>query len=337
MTESVFVTPQTAAVWRGVREWVPAGGWWQPWRLPAARIATAFSDDMDLLARTPAGVRASLRTDASGLALPVVVPAGPDEPDRRLDVLVDDELVERVDLSPGEQRVEVGLARGDKQVDVWLPQTGPVQVGALELTGAATPTVAPALDRRPRWITYGSSITQASAADGPSLTWPALVARANGWDLTCLGFGGNCHLDPLVARTIAATPAELVSMCLGINIYGGATFSPRTFGPHVCGFVEQVRAAHPGVPLAVITPIYSPGRETTPNAVDLTLVQMRQILAEVVETLVDLGDADLHLVDGLAVLAEQDADRLPDDLHPDTEGYRLMAERLAPVLAQLPR
>ena len=48
------------------------------------------------------------------------------------------------------------------------------------------------------------------------------------------------------------------------------------------------------------------------------------------------GDSNLHLIDGATILSEQEAlDRLPDTLHPDTAGYAIMAERLAPQLAAL--
>ena len=40
-----------------------------------------------------------------------------------------------------------------------------------------------------------------------------------------------------------------------------------------------------------------------------------------------VGDANLHYVDGLEILGPEEAHLLPDDLHPDAEGYRLMGDR----------
>jgi hypothetical protein len=76
--------------------------------------------------------------------------------------------------------------------------------------------------------------------------------------------------------------------------------------------------------LALVSPIYSPPRETTENAVGFTLAAVREEVAAVVETLRARGDRHVHYVDGLRIFGPELAHRLPDDLHPDAEGYRLM-------------
>ena len=58
-----------------------------------------------------------------------------------------------------------------------------------------------------------------------------------------------------------------------------------------------------------------------------SLVRMRQLLQEVVATRVAAGDAAIRYLDGLSLFGAADAHMLPDDLHPNTEGYRLMGER----------
>ena len=73
----------------------------------------------------------------------------------------------------------------------------------------------------------------------------------------------------------------------------------RTFRPAVIGFVHIVREKHPDTPLVVISPIFSPPRETTPNAAESTLTQMRVEVAEAVDAMQDRGDTNLHYVDGL--------------------------------------
>ncbi|MEV0398345.1 SGNH/GDSL hydrolase family protein [Polymorphospora rubra] len=148
-----------------------------------------------------------------------------------------------------------------------------------------------------RWVTYGSSITQCHAAAGPSETWPALVARRLRWDLTRLGFSGECHLDPITARAIAERPADLISLCLGINVYGRGSFGPRTLAGQVSGFVQTIRGAHPSVPIVVISPIISPSRETLPNPAEMTLEDVREAVTGAVTTLRRHGDARLHLVE----------------------------------------
>nr|WP_239063336.1 GDSL-type esterase/lipase family protein [Streptomyces sp. SID13031] len=182
----------------------------------------------------------------------------------------------------------------------------------------------------PRWITYGSSITQCTGAYGPSETWPALVARRHGWDLVALGFAGECHLDPIAARTIRDTPARLISLCLGTNIYGGETFGGRTLPGQVEAFISTVRDGHPHTPIVVITPLPAPSLEGKPNALGLTLDDIRACVELGART---LRDPDLTLIDGRTILSTEEAQALyADDLHPNPDGYRLIADRLAPLL-----
>ena len=212
----------------------------------------------------------------------------------------------------------------DKLIELWLPQHGEVRVSSLEIDDGAK--IAPYEDERPRWVTYGSSISHCRAAESPSLTWPAIVARESGFNLTCLGYGGNCHLEPMLARMIRDLPADFLSMKVGINIQGSGSLSARTFRPAIIGFVRIVREKHPDTPFVVISPIFSPPRETVRNAVELSLSDMRLEVAEAVENLKAQGDSNIHYVDGLKLFGSEYAHMLPDELHPDAEGYKVLAQ-----------
>lgn len=312
--------------WRGAAGWEERDGAWRAWRLLPELVGRAFSPELLAKAREAAGVRLDVVTDAEVLTIRGRQVVELDR-DHRIDVLVDGEQHERIDLQHGAVELNVPLPAGEHRVQVWLPQVGELWLESVQLDGSVQAPAAAA-----RWTTYGSSITQCSAAAGPSETWPALVARALDWDLTCLGFGGQCHLDPVAASTIAATPADIISLCLGINVQGGASMSQRTFGPQVAGLIDQVRDAHPEVPIAVMTPIVSPPRESTPNAAGVTLAWMRKVITEVVE---GTDDANLHLIDGPSIIGLDDQHLLPDELHPDAVGYRLMGERMTAALAPL--
>jgi hypothetical protein len=75
------------------------------------------------------------------------------------------------------------------------------------------------------------------------------------------------------------------------------------------------------------SPIFACERETTKNAVGFTIPMMRDELVAACETLRSCGDPSVHYVDGLEILGADDAHFLPDNLHPDAAGYRLMGER----------
>jgi hypothetical protein len=316
-----------------------AAALWTPIRLPAADLPL-LHPELELRARMPAGGRLEFVTDATALELPVHVEplAGSDWPVGPFDVVVDGEVVSRQRIL-GEGILSVsGLAAGRKRIEVWLPHYGYPRLGRLRLGGATLvehPAVATPGPVQPRWTLYGSSISQCRESPGPTETWPALVAREAGWDLRCLGFGGQCHLDPAVARYIRDTPADLIALCLGINVYGAATFSSRSLGPAVTGFVQTIRDGHPDAPVVVMTPIVSPSRETEPNVVGLTLADVRAIVRHTAESLQRAGDEALHVVDGLDLLGPDDAELLVDGLHPGEEGYRLLASRAAPHLREM--
>jgi lysophospholipase L1-like esterase len=296
-----------------------------PWRLPFGRLALFPFEDLRLHAAMPAGVRIALRSDTRSLACRFQ--AVGDSSPARLDLFLGGQPSATAALA-GRERVEFsGLPAGEKLLELWLPHDQPFSFQGLELDERAT--LAAPDDARPRWITYGSSISQCREAESPSRTWPALVARRAALNLTCLGFSGQCHIEPMLARLIRDQPADLISLCLGINVYGAASLNLRTFRPAVLGFVSIVRERHPETPLAVISPIFCPDRESQPNEVGMTLRIMREEIRAAVETLTELGDANLHYVDGLTLLGEGEAHLLPDRLHPNQEGYELMAWRFA--------
>jgi len=257
-----------------------------------------------------------------------VAPAAESAP---LDLCCDGTLVGSFELAGKSEFRFGGLPPGRKLIELWLPQFGTFRLRALALSAGAT--LAPCEDARRRWITYGSSITQCRAATSPTRTWPAIVARQHGLNLTCLGFGGQCHLDQMIARLIRDLRAEYLSMCVGINIYGAASLSARTLGPAIIAFVQTIRERHPDTPFAVLSPIHSPLREATPNAVGLTLRDVRAEVAAAVDALRAAGDRHVAYVDGLTIFGPEHAHLLPDELHPDADGYRVMGERFLRLVA----
>ena len=137
-------------------------------------------------------------------------------------------------------------------------------------------------------------------------------------------------MRPMTARMIRDLPADYISLKLGINVYGSATLERRTFKPAIIGMVQIIREKHPDTPIAVISPVISPPRETTENAVGFTLQAMRAEVEDTVRRIVDVcGDTNIHYFDGRDLLGEAEADEkhLPGDLHPSPAGADLIAHR----------
>ncbi|CAN7659490.1 SGNH/GDSL hydrolase family protein [Paenibacillus sp. LjRoot56] len=298
----------------------------RPWRLPHDQLRL-FASKVVEKAGEAAGVRLAFLTDSTSVELHVAST----EQDRQFDIVMEDEFIGTKTLLAGEGIcLFTNLPGSRKRIELYLPLNAAVTVKSLKIDVGATAVPAPS--NEPRWVTYGSSITQCTTAESPAQTWPAIVARHKSWDLTCLGFAGQCHLEPMVARVIRDLPADIISLCLGINVMGGNTLNIRTFRSAIIGMVAIIREKHPCTPLYLFSPIYCPHRERDENVVGMTLVTMREEIKEAVNILTSYGDSNLTYVDGLDIMGEAFVNHLPDQLHPNAEGYKIMANHVLGIL-----
>jgi len=314
-------------LWSGAISVEQGEGWVMPWRLPHQDLDLFPPEALQNAAATPSGVRLRFGTDAAEIGF--AIEAAPQA--HCLDLYADDVFVATLPVAEGATAVAYDkLPPGMKTLELWLRPGTPFKLRAIDLPAGAS--LERSEDARPKWVTYGSSITQCNAAGSPSFTWPGVVARAKGLNLTSLGFGGQCHADPMIARLIRDLPADFISLKLGINIYGNGSLNARSFLPAVLGTIATVREGHPDIPLVVCSPIWSPPRESTPNRVDMTLAIMREYVEHAVERFRVRGDRSIHYVNGLRLFGPELAALLPDELHPDAEGYRRLGENFARVV-----
>ena len=214
------------------------------------------------------------------------------------------------------------LPAGGKIVEIWLSQEITVALTGLEGDAPCHP----ADDARPRWVTYGSSLTHCVRVHSPARTWPALVARRRGLYLTSLGFGGQCHLDAMVGTVIADLPADYITLKLGINTISGS-LSARSYPAAVVALVQIIQQKHPDTPIALVSAIGYPPCETDPNPVGYTIGGQRRDMEDVHGRLQSLGDTNLIYVNGLEVFDLYLIERCTEDqCHPDGDGIEIQAE-----------
>jgi lysophospholipase L1-like esterase len=355
----------------GVLDAEPAGEGMRLRRLPAWTRDQLLDPSARFVATMTSGVRVALTTDTTAIEIDAMltrlqVGEQPISP-AVFDLVVDGELVTSQTQSDGGRIIwtdprtlgfEVrrgpavtirfdGLASRTKNIELWLPHTAAFELRGLRVDDGASVEATPI--QGPRWIHYGSSISQCGEAERPTNVWPVVTARRTGADLTSLGFAGQCHLDQYVARTIRDLDADAISLKLGINVINGDTMRERTFLSAVQGFLDTVRDGHPTTPIAIVTPIICPAAEDHPGPTvmdrdgvfgvvprtpelrigALSLRRVRDLLADVVTARRAARDENLHLLDGLALFGPDDVADLPDGLHPNDAGYVRMGERFA--------
>ncbi|MFD5752964.1 GDSL-type esterase/lipase family protein [Streptomyces sp. NPDC127033] len=374
---ALITTPVTAELLRGALEVERTEHGVLPHRLPARARAQCADAQLALAESQPSGVRLAFRTRATVLeldALPTkrAYVGAPPRPDGVYELLVDGRLAGRagvtggntltIDMTTGSVRPSygpagtlrfAGLAEGVKDIEIWLPHNETTELVALRTDAP----VEPAPDwGRPVWLHHGSSISHGSDAASPTTTWPALAASLAGVELINLGLAGSALLDPFTAGALRDTPADLISIKIGINLVNADLMRLRAFGPAVHGFLDTVREGHPATPLLVVSPLLCPIHEDTPGpaAMDpsalgegrlrfvatgdpaeraqgkLTLGVIRDELARIV-TQRAAEDPHLHHLDGRALYGEADSAELPlpDGLHPDAATHRRIGERFA--------
>ncbi|MEW1793143.1 GDSL-type esterase/lipase family protein [Streptomyces niveus] len=375
--ENLTTTPISTDILRGALDLEHTARGVLPHRLPAWARAQNTDPQLAMAEAQPSGVRLAFRTRATTVELDTLPTkrsyvGAPPRPDGVYDLLVDGRLTAQSSVSGGnvltidmtagtaEQRpgppgtLRFGdLPEGAKDIEIWLPHNETTELIALRTDAP----VEPVPDRgRAVWLHHGSSISHGSDAASPTTTWPAHAASLGGVDLINLGFGGSALLDPFTARTMRDTPADLISLKLGINLVNADLMRLRALAPAVHGFLDTIREGHPTTPLLVVSAPYCRIHEDTPgpSAPDfsrigdgqlrflamgdpaerasgkLTLNVIRDELARVVRQRA-AEDPNLHHLDGRELYGEADYAELPlpDELHPDAPTHLRMGERFA--------
>ena len=370
-----ITTPVTADMLRGFLDLEQTPHGLLPHRLPARARRQIPDDRLAVAEAQPSGVRLVFRTRATTVELDTlptkrVYRGFPAPADGVYDLLVDGRLAAQATVAGGNVRTIVdmvtqsaeltegpaGTARfaelpaGDKDIEIWLPHAEITELIALRTDAP----VEPAPDNgRKVWLHHGSSISHGSNAAHPTAIWPALAASRGGVELVNLGFGGSALLDPFTARAMRDTPADLISLKIGINVVNADAMRLRAFTPAVHGFLDTIREGHPTTPLLVVSSVLCPIQEDTPGplapeldggtlrfratgdpaeraAGRLTLNVIRDELARIVGQRA-ADDPNLHYLDGRDLYGEKDHAEfpLPDAVHPDPAGHRRIGENFA--------
>ncbi|MEW6751790.1 MAG: SGNH/GDSL hydrolase family protein [Candidatus Latescibacterota bacterium] len=217
--------------------------------------------------------------------------------------------------------VALGQAGRVQQVRVVLPYADRVFLGGLEFDGpeGLCPWSPPA---RPRYVACGDSITQGFFASGPATIYPRLLADARGWEVLDLGYGGRTAV-PSDGEVAGSLEPDVATLLVGVNDCLQQV-PPGQYRAAVELWMDGFRRAAPCIPVYLITPLPVPGR--WPGS-----VRLGEYRAALRALAAGATDPHLRLIEGPAVLPDDPA-LCQDGLHPNDEGFRVMARRLSALL-----
>ena len=177
-------------------------------------------------------------------------------------------------------------------------------------------------------VFYGTSITQGGCAATAGSDFISALGRMLNLDVVNLGFSGNGWGEPELADLVAEIDASLF-----VLDYAGNADEAR-LRRTLPVFVRILRAAHPRTPILIIGPLgytsygyHEPTRQSQEAKRDLMMSVYLRCRKQ--------GDRNIHFADGLSVLPFDLDGGHVDGCHPTTHGFLVMAERLAPYVAQI--
>jgi hypothetical protein len=223
-----------------------------------------------------------------------------------------------------EYRIDRVLPEGENEVTLYTPLQNlidAIEIGLDEGTSLSGPS---SFTIEKPILFYGSSITCGFSASRPGLTYPARVCRELDANLINYGFGGNAKGDPEIAEVIASLELSCFVMDYDHNT-PSLEHLEKTHEP----FFNLIRTARPDLPIVLVS---SPVLHKNPSFFG----KRRDAIRQTYENAVEAGDKRVRFVDGSEFFpADSWWDYTVDNLHPNDNGFKRMAEVILPVIEEV--
>ena len=302
-------------------------------RLPS-RLSDRFRPPVWDLAQDPSGGRLRFRTDSTTIGLVAQNPYFsnmhhmPSVGENGFDLYLGrDYLGSAWPDAAGKISKEwrLGREREMRDITLYLPLYKPVTIQELSLDADARLEPARPYAIRKPVVYYGSSITQGGCASNPGGSCQAILERKLNADFVNLGFSGNGLGEPALAEAIC----ELDPSCVVLDFWGNP--SAAQYAAALPVFVDILRRKWPRLPILVTGPFYFPA-EASGGDVAREQSAKRRTAQEFVEQRRKGGDHRMWYVDGLKMLARDQAAGLVDGVHCNSLGFYFNALGLEPYL-----
>jgi len=167
---------------------------------------------------------------------------------------------------------------------------------------------------------FGDSITQGFVAGSPSMSYTARLADALSLDALNQGVGSYYFSDESLSGLEALTKPKLITVAYGTNDW---TTMPDidTVRLNVNRYFNRLYELFPDVPVFVITPIWRG---------DMEILRPSGSFEDVIKVIRDEASKyeNISIIDGLEISSHKTEDYADGFLHPNKEGFRIMAEKI---------
>lgn len=220
----------------------------------------------------------------------------------------------------GRQAIDLraGPGAGPHEYEVILPIADKVDICGLSIESRARffPVAA---EPPTRYVAHGDSITQGFWASDPIHTYAWQLAQAKRWSLVNHGFGGRTAVAD-DGRRVGQLNPDIVTILLGVNDCLHQV-PLADFRSNYQGIIVNLRKFKPTVPVYAITPLNVPGTWPGTEKLETYRAVVRDIVAR-------SRDPNLHVIEGPDLIPDE-IRYVQDGLHPNDEGFTLMAKQLA--------
>lgn len=212
---------------------------------------------------------------------------------------------------------------GRREYALYLPLYNGIEELSIGVDESAALETAPARIAKPV-VFYGTSILQGGCASRPGMAYPAILGRRLDWPTINLGFSGNAHCEPEVARLLAELdPAVYVLDPL-------PNMTAQMVAERLERFVQIIRKARPNTPIIFVEHVDYTDGEFVPSRKERVAGDNAK-LKETYERLLKSGQKKLFYVPN-AKLFGADGEATVDGTHPTDLGFLRMADAIEPTL-----
>lgn len=235
--------------------------------------------------------------------------------DDAFDIFVDDVLVSSVRPKSGRIKIKFKNSKHQcKTVKICFPVFA--EVGIKRISG--NKEIYAVQSKKGKMYSFGDSITQGFVAGSPSCSYVARLAEKLNMDALNQGIGGYYFCADSLQGLEKLPVPKLITVAYGTNDWHMVP-NMQAFKENVDEYFNKLNILWPDVPKIIITPLWRGDMETEGPSGSFT---------EIIKIIKDSAASipNTSIVDGLSLLPHE-KDYFADGwLHPNAEGFRLMAE-----------